>query len=168
MNTSLLRSGAEFRIKGMPYAFTGIQFQNDEFILVFRSRWEPQNEVIQLSINQLRDLLTSKEAAVEDPNRQTIEVPCRDGFTICAVTNGDQAAYPGIFVSTRNKWETNLCCVEYRVDPDIHGVHNIYLYEDPTDDEYSRRISITVDETEGEGKGYDLLAATGGKTHNRI
>lgn len=148
MNTNLLRTGAEFKIDGKPYEFTGIQFREDEFNLVFRSLFMSDDEELHLSVNQLRYLLENNEAIVVEQNRQTIEVPCPDGFTICAVTNDDNADYPGIFVSTKNKWETNLCCVEYRVDPDFHGIHYVYLYEDPTDDEYSRRISITVNEME--------------------
>ena len=155
MDTNLLRTGAELKIKGWPYAFTGIQFQNDKLFLVFRSRWEPQNKVIQLSINQLRDLLTSSEAVVVDPYRQAIEVPCRDGFTLCATTNGDWENYPGIFISTKNKWDTDLCGVEYRMDTKKTGIHNVFLYEDTSSDEYTRKISITVDETEYEEEDID-------------
>lgn len=137
--TNAIRSGARIQIGNQMYEFLGMVFQHGEARFLFQERGKgPQTfSADWLSIHY-------PEIIIKEPSRQAIELPCPDGFTLCATTGGDCEDYPEIYTYARSKdgVETDLCAAGYLKNSKPSGRHAVFLYENPETDEYTRRVEV--------------------------
>lgn len=140
--SKILHSGAKFRIDKakMVYEFLGITVYKGKLMLVLRDQY---GNISKVSSHWLEGFLP--EITMTEPERQSIEIPCEDGYDLCATNGVDWKYYPGIYIfSRKDGTEIDLCAAEYQHDEPSPGLHHVYLYENPYTDEYTRKIEIST------------------------